>query len=508
MVVCCGKIIALGKKSNEFSSLNIDHVYDLEQKTVLPAFGDAHLHFLWMARRFFEADLSGTRSPNEVFERLTDFAHSEYADTEWLVGRGFNKNLWPDFRPHRKYLDTLFPDRPVFLQSQDCHSAWVNTQALRRAHIHSQTKNPSGGYIEKDNAGEPTGLLYDQAASMVSAHIPEPNTARLNSAAIRLIRQLHAFGITRIHSMGNTDAFTFWQSFHQKHPNSLRVTLYFQQSEIETLIAAGLRSGFGSRWLRIGGIKFFSDGSLGSQTALLSHPYRGSDNHYGLALLEQKELNERIRRAECHGLAVAVHAIGDHAVERVLKALKQSEPCRKKQHLISRIEHAQLIRADLLPLFRQYGLVASVQPIHIADDIPLAEKYWGTRSRWAFAFHSLLGTGIPLAFGSDAPVAEPDPVKGIFSAVNRRYRFSIEQPVWYPQESLNTVEAFKAFTFGSALAGNEHKATGTLEVGKDADFIVMNKDPFSLPESDLLSVAVERTYLAGECVYTASHADE
>lgn len=499
MAVCCGKILALGDRENTIPPLKYKRIFDFQGKTILPAFGDAHLHSLWIARRFFEPDLSGADTMQEALRRLQHFAQSH--SIEWIIGRGFNKNLWKDGQPHRKYLDELFPTQPVFLQSLDCHSAWVNSEALKRCKINAQTPDPPGGRIEKENGGLPTGVLYDHAVELVTKHIPQPSTDQVEFGALQFVKRLHSFGVTTVHTMEDTKAFVFWQSFLKKHPQTLRITIYFKQDELETLIKAGLRSGFGDAWLRIGGVKFFSDGSLGSQTALLSQPYEGTKDFFGLELMDVKELRERIHLSECNGLAVAVHAIGDRAVERVLKILKQSENCRKKFGLVSRIEHAQLIRPDLLPLFKQYGLVASMQPIHIADDVPTAERYWGVRSRWAYAFRSLTEAGVPLSFGSDAPVAEPNPLKGIFSAVQRRFKFSLTEPSWHPEEALTPRQAVAAFTLGIAQAVNQQQNTGSLEPGKFADFIVLNRNPFTVPEEDLLSVKVEQTFLAGELVY-------
>ncbi len=501
MTVIDGRIYRLGRKKDDIPNLDYDQIIDLKNKTVLPAFGDAHLHSLWMARTFFEADLSKARSLQQALEILTDFARSAFLPADWLIGRGYNKNLWKDGQPHRKFLDARFPTRPVFLQSQDYHSAWLNTVALKRCGISARTPDPAGGRIDKDANGNLTGLFYDRAVDLALQHLPPADAEQLEKGVQQLVRRLHAKGITTIHTMEDAEAFSFWQSFQQKHPRQMRVVVYFLQTELEQLIAGGLRSGFGNEWLRIGGIKFFSDGSLGSQTALLSKPYEHTKNLYGLELMPEKELRERIRLAECHGLAVAVHAIGDRAVERVLKALERNEACRKKFRLISRIEHVQLIRPDLLPLFNQYGLVASMQPIHIADDVPTAERHWGKRSRWAYAFRSIKNTGVPLAFGSDAPVAEPDPIKGIFSAVNRRFQFSLNEPAWYPEERLTVAESIRAFTQGVAQAAGQEQAAGSFAPGKQTDFIVLNADPFTMSEEEILTLKIEQTFLSGERVF-------
>ncbi len=498
LVTCCGKILLLGSKSETIPSLSFTQIIDLQNKTVLPAFGDAHIHSLWMIGRFFEADLSHTRSREEVLKELKQFAAQNPGAKGWIIGRGFNRNRWPEKKLHRRFLDALFPDRPVFLESQDCHSAWVNSEALKRCAIHAATPDPPGGRIEKDASGNPSGLLLERAVSLVSAKLPQADEQTLEAGAGRLVHFLHSQGITHVHTMENFQAFAFWQSYLRRHPRSLRVTIYFQQDELPSLIKAKLRTGFGDEWLQIGGLKLFADGSLGSQTALLSRPYEQSADYYGVQRISEEELLRVSRTAQCNGLAVAVHAIGDRAVEQVLNALKQSENCRKRWGLVSRVEHAQLIRPDLLPLFKQYGLVASMQPVHIGDDVPTAERHWGARSRWAYAFRSLLAAGVPLAFGSDAPVAQPSPLKGIFSAVNRRFRFSMEEKAWYGEESLTVHQAVRAFTVGVALAAHRSASIGTLEPGKEADFIVLDHDPFKISPDKLLSVNVEKTFLAGK----------
>ncbi|NOX89143.1 MAG: amidohydrolase family protein [Calditrichaeota bacterium] len=499
MVVCDGKIITMGANDEEPPAFNYSQTIDLENKTVLPAFGDAHTHSLLSARLFFEADLSSADSLSNALEILKEFA-ADFKNERWIVGRGFNKNKWTD-KPHRRHLDFLFPANPVYLESQDCHSAWVNSKALKLAGLTSSSADPFGGILERDDNGSLTGLLYDKAMRLVKKIIPETDESLTEKGISKMIRKLLSYGVATVHTMEGSESFGFWQKYRQKFPHQMRLVFYFPQEELEDLLKVGVRSGFGNEWLKIGGIKFFTDGSLGSQTAELLQPYENKPEYFGVSVIDEKELRARVQLAERNGLATAIHAIGDGAVKKALAALKSSEPWRKRFNIISRIEHAQLVPDFLLPLFNQYNLTASVQPVHIADDVKIAERFWGDRCKFAYPFRSLISNGTKIAFGSDMPVADPDPIKGIFSAVNRRYQFSLTEPVWHPEQALTVNQAVEACTKGVARAANQTDIAGTLEAGKNADFVVLNADIFNASPDELLEIKVEKTALAGCIVY-------
>ncbi len=499
LVVRNGKIKALGTKDQPLPQ-DVDEVIDLQGATVFPAFGDAHVHSLWMAHSFFEADLSPARSLNEALEILKAFAlEFNLEPGQWLLGRGFNKNRWQDGRPNKTQLNQLFPENPVYIESLDCHSAWVNSLALKVGGINGETPDPAGGRIERDAAGEPTGLLYDRAMEKVKQKIPVPDDEQLLKGMRRLVQKLWQNGITTIHSMEGCRAFELWNDYFNRFGHQLRVCLYFPLEDQERLFKSAQEVRH-SKNPAVCGIKLFADGSLGSQTAEMLEPYEASENR-GLSLLDEQSLIKLIHRAEQNGFAAAVHAIGDAAVLKVLRVFKQSETIRKKTGVISRVEHAQLVPPQALALFRQAGLMASIQPIHIADDVLVAEKHWGNRSRFAYPFKALREHGVELAFGSDAPVAEPDVLRGVFSAVYRRPHFNLQAPPWHKDQAISLREAFWAFTVGVARAGGHLSESGTLQPGKQADFVVLSANPFSVNAAQLLELKVVQTVARGEVVF-------
>ncbi|WP_456406229.1 amidohydrolase [Caldithrix abyssi] len=495
-----GRVAVLGEEKDEIPRLPIKARFDMQGRVVIPAFGDAHVHSLWAAKAFMEIDLSGAQSLAEALNILKE-SKTRYQPGQWVVGRGFNKNRWRDGVPERVLLDRIFPQNPVYLESQDCHSAWVNSLAFTNVGVKENTPDPPGGRFLREPEGAFSGLVLDRAMERFKNALPAPDEQQLLQALDRFVGQLLTNGITSIHTMEGVQAFSLWEKYFLRFGRKMRVVFYFPQEEMDELIKSGLYSGYGDPWLRIGGIKLFSDGSLGSQTAAMRQPYENQPDNMGLLLFNEDELLERVKRAESHRLATAIHAIGDRAVQLVLKVLQQTAALRKQHGLVSRIEHAQLVPPDLLPLFRQYGLAASMQPIHIADDVEIADRYWGERSRFAYPFRSLLEINVPLAFGSDAPVAPADPLKGIFSAVFRKSRFQLSKPTWTAEEALDVWQAVQAFTEGVALAADASAFQGSLLTGKWADFIVLSDDIFSMPAERMLNVNVEKTILDGSIVH-------
>ncbi len=495
-----GRIIALGHKTDSIPRIEIDQKIDLKEKYVFPAFGDAHLHSLWAAHLFLEIDLSPAQSLQQALNILESAKH-RFKPEQWVIGRGFNKNMWHDGQPDRQSLDRLFPQNPVYLESQDCHSAWINSAAIKRVGLTKTAVDPPGGKFGRNAKREFSGLVFDKAMEIFKKVLPPPSEEQLLNALDRFVNQLLKNGITHIHTMEGAEALNLWQKYFKWFGRKMRVVFYFPVDEMENLIKARLHSAFGDEWLRIGGIKIFTDGSLGSQTAALRQPYENQSENFGMLMYNESELLKIVTRAQQHHLAVAIHAIGDKAVEMALKVLQQTENVRKQNRLLSRLEHAQLVTPDLIPLFKQFGVVASMQPIHIADDVKTAEKYWGQRSRFAYPIHSLLAQGIPLAFGSDAPVAEANPLKGIFSAVWRKFKFDLTEPSWNPQEAISVWQAFQAFSKGVAHAAMGDTFLGELSPGKFTDFIVLDKNLFNADPADFKKLQIKKTILNGNIVF-------
>ncbi len=501
LLVGNGKIIALGVEDDPPDLTGHQaQKYDMHGLHLFPAFTDAHTHLVMTALNTLNIDLKQAHSLDQAVAILRAHAGDYPADV-WVLGSGYDRNLWHDGQPHKKILDAIFPNHPVMLESKDCHSIWVNSLALKTAGIKKTTPDPPGGKIERDAKGQPTGLLSEQAIPLIKRNIPPPGGEQTRRALLKLFNEFHRHGITAVHTMEGLKEYGLLQDLANNGQLELRVTIYIPHQEMEGLLAAGMRSGHGNEWLKLGGIKIFADGSLGSQTAEMRAPYENDPDNFGIAHLPESELRAIIRTAAEHGLSPAVHAIGDAAVRKVLQAFEQAREWREKWNLVFRMEHAQLVPPEELRLFGQSGAMASMQPLHIADDVPLAEKYWGTRCAYAYPMAALLQRGVPLAFGSDTPVADFDPFKGMYSAVTRKFQLNSQHEPWHPEMAVSLKQAIKAYTIGGATASGDLHLRGTLSVGKQADFIAVDRDIRFLKPEEILSIRVNKTIMNGKIVY-------
>ena len=496
-----GDIKAAGMKNDRPDLKSIQSSVDLYNRAVIPAFTDAHMHLILSALTHFRVQLKGCVSLEQALERLRRYA-GRVKKNGWVQGGGFNKNVWSDAIPHRRYLDKIFPDNPAALYSVDMHSLWVNTRALRISGLFRTDKTMASGKIERDEDGLPSGLLYEEAMKPVLDKIPPLTVDEVRQALHRFYPYLHKLGITAVHSMESYDDYNILRQIHREKGLGIRAIVYVYQEDMQKLMEEKAKSYQGDDLLRLGGIKLFADGSLGSRTAHLFEAYNGEPDNYGVEVLTDRKLHLILNKAAENGLAAAVHAIGDRAVAKVINAFEKLKNIYTKRHLVPRIEHVQLIRPQNIPQLARLGAVASVQPVHIADDVYPAERYWGKRSSYAYAFRPLIEAGIPLAFGSDSPVADPDPLKGIFSAVQRRFALSINEPVWQPHLTVDVSEAIKAYTLGSAIAARQQQVRGSLQPGKQADFVVLSGNPFKAGPEELLSMRAMMTVQNGHIVYS------
>jgi predicted amidohydrolase YtcJ len=494
-----GKIISLGYLNDLPPSIPGIKKIDLCSKTVIPAFTDAHTHFVLTALGKKRIELNNAGSLSDALQILNQ-AKMKSIPGSWIYGQGYDRNLWQDGRPHKKYLDKIFSDQPVVLESKDCHAVWANSAALKKAGIDKNTNDPKGGKIERDANGEPNGIIYEEAQKLIRKNAPALSLGEMMHAVEENLANFHALGVTSVHTMEGIDEFKALQILAGQDKLKVRATIYLPHENLEQIILSGIYSGFGNKWLRVGGIKYFADGSLGSQTAEMIEPYEGSQN-YGVENLSAEELKDRIILAAKNRLAAAVHAIGDRALTKTLDAFENAESPIQKYKLINRIEHAQLVPLDELSRFKTSGIIASVQPIHLADDVKIADLYWGKRAAGAYPFRSLIDHNITLAFGSDTPVASFDPIKGIYTAVHRRYNLDENGSSWYPEQCITVKDAVRAYTIGPALAEGALGYKGTLAPGKLADFLVLNKDIFEIPAEEILQVKVIKTILGGDIIF-------
>jgi predicted amidohydrolase YtcJ len=465
--------------------------YELPATLVTPGFVDGHTHFaLWSLSRG-RVQLAGVESRGEAARRVA----AAVPEQGWVVGQGWDANRWPE-PPHRIVLDAV-QAAPVYLDSLDVHAAWVNTAGLRAAGIGAETPDPPGGRIVRDAAGEPTGHLLERAVELVTRVLPRPPADRLDQALHDAQAEAHRLGITGIHDVEDAAARAAFARLDAAGELRLRVLFHPPVASLPALIRDGERSGAGSDWLMLGGVKMFLDGSLGSRTAWMLRPYEGSRDR-GLPLTDADEAERAMRLASEHGIACTVHAIGDAAVRRALD-LMTALPRAALPH---RIEHFQCVHPDDLVRAARAGIVASMQPAHLLTDIPLIERHWGARGAGAYAFRSLLRRGTPLVFGSDVPVASIDPREGVFSALDRTMGDGSPRGGWRVEERLTFEEAVRAYTVAPAQAAGVGARRGTLEVGMDADLVAWSCDPATEGDSGsaFRSGRAELTVVGGEVV--------
>jgi predicted amidohydrolase YtcJ len=425
----------------------------------LPGLIDAHIHLESLARMKIEVDLSASPSLEGALARVRRHAAALPAGA-WVVGRGWYNDAWRDPRfPDRRSLDEAAGGRPAFLVRKDAHSAWVSSAALAAAGVERGTPDPDGGVIDRDAAGEATGILRENAIDLVRRRVPGPSHERLDAAMAATLRDLSRLGVTSVHSMDRVAAHASLSRLHARRPLPVRVTWNLPAARLEHAERLGLRGGAGDDRLRIWGVKAFLDGSLGSRTAQMLD---GS----GVPVLPQDELVELARRCAASDLSLCLHAIGDGAVRRALDALEPLAGASPRWR--PRIEHAQCVDPADVPRFRRAGVVASMQPIHAVADRELADREWPGRVRHAYAWRPLQEAGAVLAFGSDAPVESADPLRGLDAATSWRRRAG-----WHPDLALTPAQALRAYTAGAAYAAGMEDRLGRLRPGFLCDLTVV-----------------------------------
>ncbi len=506
-----GRIIAVGDDDEvrRTGGLHTELV-DLRGKTVLPGFIDAHIHLLSYAYRAHHIDAGTCASEDEVAALVSQRA-KQTPGGQWILGGQWDKNTWPGRQfPGRASLDAAAPAHPVVLWSKDGHVLWVNSLALQRAGITANTPEPAHGAILRDGTGEPTGILEEEEATSLVYHvIEEPDPALTRSLVQRALTELQHSGITTIHDIEGQNALRLFQQLRDEHALGVRVQMILPRHVLPELRAVGLRTGFGDDLLSFGGIKIFADGTLGSQTAAMLESFEGNPGNFGILALPEQELKETVSAAAGMGTSIAIHAIGDRAARVALDGIEQAQRL-LAEHAASaaaaprlryRLEHVQLIAPGDLERVRRLGVVASVQPFHAVADRDIAERYWGKRHRYAYAYRTMQQMGIPLALGSDAPVETFDPLRILYAATRRNDAATPQRPPWLPDQALAITDALWSYTLGAAYAGAEEHNKGSLTVGKLGDAVVLREDILSVPQEKMAGNGVQATILGGKVVY-------
>ena len=502
MVIEEGKVLALDVQPDNH---HIDEVIDGEGKVMLPGLIDAHGHLLGLGANLLEVNLRDSKSAKHAASMVADYAFANTTQ-DWITGRGWNQELWSDRAfPRAQDLDNVVSDRPVFLTRVDGHAAWVNSKAMALAGITKDTPSPVGGEILKDSDGNPTGVFIDNAAALIEAYLPSASSEIYEQQLHAAGEHLLANGVTAMHDAGvNREVYDFY--LKEAVEGDLPVRIYAMISatdpDLKTLLANGpIRDK--DDFLSIRSVKAYGDGALGSRGAALLSPYSDAPHQHGLLLTQPQDMTPLFTTVIGAGFQLNYHAIGDKANHVALNEFEKTFAAIGGSELRNRIEHAQVIAPEDLARFAELDVLPSMQPTHATSDKNMAEDRIGKdRMKGAYAWQTLLESGIPLPLGSDFPVELANPFYGLHAAVTRQDRDN--QPVkgWYAHEALTLDQAFRGFTLDAAYAGHMEDTLGTLTPGKWADFILVDQDIFTIDKKDIWKTQVQATYIAGKNVYS------
>ena len=485
------RITAVGS-SAEISKLadGVTRVIDARGMMVVPGFVDAHVHFIDGGFGLSSVQLRDARSPAEFVRRVAAYAATLPAGT-WITRGDWDHQNWGGELPRRDWIDSVTPNNPVWINRLDGHMALANSAALRVAGVTRATPEIVGGAIVRDEHGEPTGILKDNAQSLIDQRVPAPTAEQEDRALDAAMRYVAGNGVTSAHNMGSWRDLAIFERARAAGRFRTRIYAAVPLSTWERLRDTVGARGRGDDWLRIGGLKGFVDGSLGSHTAAMLEPFTDAPSDRGL-----------LSGADRAGLHVIVHAIGDRAIRTQLDIYERVERENGVRDRRFRIEHAQHIGPADIPRFASLGIIASMQPYHAIDDGRWAEKVIGAeRAKGTYAFRSLLDNGARLAFGSDWFVAPATPLEGIYAAVTRRTLDDKHPRGWIPEQKITVEEALRAYTTGGAYASFEENEKGTLARGKVADFVIIDRDLTRVPSETIREAKIMMTVVGGRVVH-------
>ena len=497
MAISNGKILAVGKNKDILKKYQSQNIQNLQGKSIFPGFIDAHCHFTGYATDKWKCELWGTKSWEEIIQKLTDY--SKNAPMEWLYGRSWDQNDWPvkEF-PNKAKLDELFPNRPVYLKRVDGHAAIANQKALDIAGITTNTKI-NGGEIEVKN-GKLTGILVDNAMLLVEKYIPEISDEMAIQYFEDLQKTCFSYGLTSLHDCG-ISAHTFSLLEKAQDQNVLKMKIFALLEDNPTTYDEWIKKGrFTKGNITFGGYKVYSDGALGSRGACLIHDYSDKKDWKGFLLSDQKHFETLAKKLKDNDLQMCTHAIGDSANRTILNIYGDVLGIKNDRRW--RIEHAQIVDKNDFDLFGKYSIIPSVQPTHATSDMYWAEERLGKeRLKYAYAYEDLLKQNDWLPLGTDFPVEEINPIKTFFAAVARKDAKNFPDSGFQKENALTREQALRGMTIWAAKAAFQEKELGSLEEGKSADFVVLNQDLMSIDENKILETKVLETYSSGKKVH-------
>jgi len=474
---------------------------DAKGMMVTPGFIDAHVHFLDGGFALASVQLRDAKTKETFIRRIKEFAATVPPGT-WILNGDWDHTGWGGELPERSWIDSVTPNNPVWINRLDGHMNLANSLALTAAKITRDTKDVAGGTIVRDASGEPTGILKDNAQELMSSAVPaasmEMSLRALNSAMSYVAER----GVTSVHHMGSWSDLEVFRRAHDAGALRTRISANVPLSTWARLRDEVTAKGRGDSWLRIGGLKGFVDGSLGSHTAAMLAPFTDAPNDRGLLVNTEKDLHEWTDGADKAGLQVIVHAIGDRAIRTQLDIFEHVAKEHGARDRRFRIEHAQHIAPQDIARFGQLGVIPSMQPYHAIDDGRWADRVIGAeRAKGTYAFKSLLDNGAKLAFGSDWFVAPPTPLEGIYAATTRRTLDDKNPGGWVPEQKITVEQALRAYTTGSAYAGFQEKEVGVLKPGMLADVVMIDRDLTRIPPEAIRDAHVVLTMVGGRIVF-------
>jgi predicted amidohydrolase YtcJ len=476
-------------------------IIDAKGAMVVPGFNDSHVHFIDGGFRLSSVQLRDAKTREEFISRIEEYAATLKPGT-WIMGGDWDHTLWGGELPRRDWIDSVTPNNPVWIQRLDGHMGLANSAALRAAGVTKATKNVEGGTIVRDASGEPTGILKDNAMSLVDAAVPELAPELADRALDTAMKYVAAQGVTSVQNMGSWSDLAIFERARKDGRLITRIYAVVPLATWERLKDTVAARGHGDEWVRIGGLKGFVDGSLGSHTAAMLEPFTDAPNDTGLLVNTPEDLYAWTSGADKAGLQVRVQAIGDPAIRLQLDIYERVEREDGARDRRFRIEHAQHPAPSDIPRFAKLNVIASMQPYHAIDDGRWADAVIGReRAKSTYAFRSILDTKAHLAFGSDWFVAPPTPLEGIYAAVTRSTLDGKHPEGWVPEQKITVEEALRAYTSGSAYASFDENGKGTLERGKLADFTIIDRDLTRIPPAEIRDAHVLMTIVGGKVVY-------
>ena len=502
-----GRIIYVGDGQDVEFDVDPARRIDLGGRFLMPGFIDNHVHFFWGGAALASVDLRDAATPDEFSARIADYA-ATLPEGRWVQSGNWDHQLWGGELPRKEWIDEGTGDTPVFVMRLDGHMGLANSAALALAGITAATESPAGGEIVRDDSGEPTGILKDNAMGLINDVIPPPSETEM--LELFELAQDHALslGLTQVHAMTGSPSershLDYFRLARERGLMKLRIHAYMPLAHWAWMTELVAREGHGDDRLRWGGLKGFVDGSLGSGTACFREPYLNDPSNRGFPLTEPDQLRALLENADAAGRRLAIHAIGDRAIDRLVDDMREIAGDKVADRRF-RIEHYQHPTRSAIEATADAGIIASAQPYHAIDDGRWLEGHIGAeRARTTYAFRSILDTGGILTFGSDWPVAPLSPLKGVYAAVTRRTIDDAYPDGWQPQEKITVEQALAAYTRNNAYAVFEEAEGGTLEIGKRADLVVLGADPRRIAPERIPELSVVETVINGERVYVAS----